>query len=164
MAGDKHYIMSTHKHKLTLTPVYNLSGLKHDASLTHTHAHTCTPASPSPCRSPRPGHWQWRPPDPGTDLDEGAVPHSCLHGHVGDDRSLRNGALQPHTAGEVTATALRWTWNTRHETVWVSRFSTLHPLPSTPPLALSHPWRTQRDLTSSLHSCTLPPPHTHSYV
>lgn len=96
-------------------------------SLTHTRAHTCTLASSSSCCSPCPDGWQWRPPDPSTDLDEGAVPHSCLHCHVGDDGGIRNPALQPHTAGVVTATALRWAGNTEHETVWVSRFFRLRP-------------------------------------
>ena len=70
----------------------------------NTQAHMCSLASPSPCCSPSPG---WVAVETGTDLDEGAVPHSCLDGHVGDDRGIRNGALQPHTVGVVTATALR---------------------------------------------------------
>lgn len=96
-------------------------------------------ASPSPCGSPHPGRWQGRPPDPGTDLNEGAVPHSSPHCHVGEDRDVGNGALQPHTAGVDTATALREAGNTGHETGGVSRAFRLRPLPLTPPLPMADP-------------------------
>lgn len=39
-------------------------------------------------------------------LDERAVPHSRLHGHVGGEGGIREGALQPHTAGTAIGTVL----------------------------------------------------------
>lgn len=46
---------------------------------------------------------------PSTDLNEGAVPHPCLHGHIGNVGGIWKGALQPHTAGAAIGTGLRWT-------------------------------------------------------
>ena len=142
----------------------NLSCIKHNA-VPHTHIHThmhetmLRPWPPlSPLFSAR-RWWRGRPPDPGTDLDEGAVPHSSLHCHIGDDGGIGDGALQPHAAGVHTAAALRQAGSTAHETGWASRFFTLCPLPSIPPLALSHPWLTPGSLTSSLQlsHMSLPP-------
>lgn len=110
----------------------------------------------SPLSSP-PGWWSG---DlrPSTDLDEGAVPHSSLHGHVGDDGGVRDGALQPHAAGVGSAAALGQARNTARETGWASRFFTLRPLPLIPPLALSHPGLTPGSLTSSLQLSHMSPP------
>lgn len=102
--------------------------------LTDAHARVLAVIMASPSLSFSQPEWvAMKPSDPDTDLDESAVPHSCPHCHVGDDGRIRNGALQPHTAGAVAATALRWAGNMGHDTVWVSRFSMLHPLLSTPP-------------------------------